>query len=120
MVILDVGGRDEPISPELLKVCDIVSPNETEFQRVIEGTIDDAAIEDFLANKIKAGGTLLLKLGEHGASHVSLQKHEDGNKSSRLQKMVIPAHKEGVYGTNEYKIVDTTGAGDCYTGAFTI
>jgi len=30
-----VGGRDEPISSELLSNIDIISPNETELERVI-------------------------------------------------------------------------------------
>jgi sugar/nucleoside kinase (ribokinase family) len=28
LVILDMGGRDEPLSEELLKNVDIISPNE--------------------------------------------------------------------------------------------
>ena len=28
LVILDVGGRDEPLSEELLSLIDIISPNE--------------------------------------------------------------------------------------------
>ncbi len=28
MVILDMGGRDEPLSEELIKNVDIISPNE--------------------------------------------------------------------------------------------
>jgi ribokinase len=35
MVILDVGGRDEPITTELLRYIDILSPNETELIRVL-------------------------------------------------------------------------------------
>ena len=31
-----MGGRDEPLSDELLKYIDIISPNETEFERVIK------------------------------------------------------------------------------------
>lgn len=33
-VILDAGGVDAPIPPELLKVIDILSPNETELARL--------------------------------------------------------------------------------------
>ena len=33
-VILDMGGRDEPISDELISLCDIISPNETEVSRL--------------------------------------------------------------------------------------
>ena len=28
LVVLDMGGMDDPISPELVKLCDIISPNE--------------------------------------------------------------------------------------------
>lgn len=35
MVILDVGGRDEPFTPELFQYIDILSPNETELIRVL-------------------------------------------------------------------------------------
>ena len=35
MVILDVGGRDELLSHDLLEDIDIISPNETELERVI-------------------------------------------------------------------------------------
>ena len=27
-IVLDLGGRDDAISPELISLCDIVSPNE--------------------------------------------------------------------------------------------
>ena len=30
IVILDMGGTDSPLSSELLELCDIISPNETE------------------------------------------------------------------------------------------
>jgi sugar/nucleoside kinase (ribokinase family) len=32
LVILDVGGRDEPLSKELLEQIDIISPNEVRFR----------------------------------------------------------------------------------------
>ncbi len=44
MVILDIGGRDEPLSSELLRYVDIVSPNETELVRVI-GTKPESEAE---------------------------------------------------------------------------
>lgn len=34
-VILDIGGRDEPLSEELLNLVHMISPNETELDRVI-------------------------------------------------------------------------------------
>lgn len=33
-VILDMGGRSDPISDELIRLCDIISPNETEVARL--------------------------------------------------------------------------------------
>ena len=33
LVILDVGGRDEPLSEELLHNIDIISPNEVSNQK---------------------------------------------------------------------------------------
>jgi len=51
------------------------------------------------------GLDILLKLGENGAAYIS---HTD---RSVLKSPAVPDHK----GKN---IVDTTGAGDCFTGAF--
>ena len=34
IVILDMGGADEPISQELIELCDIISPNQTEAKRL--------------------------------------------------------------------------------------
>ena len=45
IVILDMGGIDEPVSRELIHLCDIVSPNETEAKRLFnseEGEEEDA------------------------------------------------------------------------------
>ena len=39
-VILDMGGRDEPISERLLNSVDIISPNQTEFQRIVDSNKD--------------------------------------------------------------------------------
>lgn len=36
-----MGGRDEPLSEELLSNVDIISPNETEFERVIRKKVQD-------------------------------------------------------------------------------
>ena len=36
VVILDMGGIDEPVSQELIQLCDIVSPNETEAKRLFK------------------------------------------------------------------------------------
>jgi sugar/nucleoside kinase (ribokinase family) len=45
-VILDMGGRDEPISERLLNSVDIISPNQTEFQRIVDRDKDLLEIGD--------------------------------------------------------------------------
>lgn len=44
-VILDMGGRDDPLSEELLKTVDIISPNETELKRVMASAGFDDEME---------------------------------------------------------------------------
>ena len=71
MVILDVGGRDEPFSPDLLGYVDILSPNETELIRVIgkkpkDEKEHDHCIEELLRKYPNM--KLLLKKGEFGSA----------------------------------------------------
>lgn len=49
-VILDMGGKDEPLDKELLRSVDIISPNETELGRIL-GTKDLAIESDAEAEK---------------------------------------------------------------------
>lgn len=115
MVILDVGGRDELLSHDLLEDIDIISPNETELERVIHKKVssDDSLkqeIVEFISKypKIK----LLLKQGEHGSAFYSMDENQ----------VVTEIHKPA-YSFKDHpdlKLVDTTGAGDCFTGAFAL
>ena len=44
-VVLDMGGKDEPLDKELLANIDIVSPNQTELMRMCgteEGSVTDS------------------------------------------------------------------------------
>jgi ribokinase len=71
MVILDVGGRDEPFTEELFRYVDILSPNETELIRVIgkkpkDQEEQDYEIEIFLRKYPHM--KLLLKKGEFGSA----------------------------------------------------
>ena len=83
MVILDVGGRDEPLSEELLNLVDILSPNETELERVIGHkvqTFEEAkhALEKFVGDhethEIHRDLTVVLKMGEHGSAFLRYTK----------------------------------------------
>ena len=40
-----MGGRDEPLTEDLVKNVDIISPNESELQRMIGKKLDDESIE---------------------------------------------------------------------------
>jgi len=71
MVILDIGGRDEPLSSELLRYVDIVSPNETELVRVIGTKPETEAEHDHhIKNLLKEHNHMkvLLKKGEFGSA----------------------------------------------------
>ena len=91
-VILDMGGRDEPISDELISLCDIISPNETEVSRLfasllrveveeeeeykmerrisyheLDQTVAESKLKQFLGHQ-KPGFRLLMKEGSQGSS----------------------------------------------------
>ena len=82
MVILDVGGRDEPFTEELFRYVDILSPNETELIRVLgkkpnDQEEQDHEIELFLRKYphmkllLKKGGVRLCPLLLGGSSRTS-------------------------------------------------
>lgn len=101
LVVMDCGGQDSPISPELLGLIDILSPNETELANLtgVSGNYEAAAQVLF----DKGVSHLLLKLGSQGSQYIS--------KDFRLS---VPAF----HGSDA--IIDTTGAGDSFTAAFAL
>ena len=105
-VILDAGGHDIPITDSLLSSIDIFSPNETELERIMESDFDSnlSPIENGKALIEKYSNLkLLLKLGENGSVYIS--------NSEVIEVPAVSDHKGN-------KIIDTTGAGDWFTGAF--
>lgn len=125
-VILDMGGRDDPISRELISLCDIISPNESEVRRLFVTTnshnteevkgdaAEDSQITEFLKQQ-KSGLKLLMKQGSEGSCLIWL---EDKDGSSVLRKEHVPALKFSDY--PNFKLVDTTCAGDAYSAAFAV
>jgi ribokinase len=101
LVVMDAGGQDSPISAELLSAVDILSPNETELENLsgVAGDIEAAAQVLFE----RGVSHLLLKLGSQGSQFIS----KDLN-------VRVPAYQGSL------PIVDTTGAGDTFTAAFTV
>ena len=67
-VIMDLGGKDEPLLPEMLSFVDYLSPNETELTKVFMEGVDSA---ESLIEKYQ-NISLLMKMGPEGSK---LLKH---------------------------------------------
>lgn len=104
-VILDAGGsQDGPLPPALVARLTLCSPNETELARLTGmPTADDAQVLA-AARRLQAQGvrTVLVKLGARGC----LLVRADG---TILQQSACSV-----------PVVDTTGAGDCFTATYTV
>eukprot|EP00455_Lapot_gusevi_P005814 TRINITY_DN12488_c0_g1_i1.p1 TRINITY_DN12488_c0_g1~~TRINITY_DN12488_c0_g1_i1.p1 ORF type:complete len:307 (+),score=102.17 TRINITY_DN12488_c0_g1_i1:56-976(+) len=103
-VMMDVGGRAEALPAEFLPHISILSPNETELARITGmSTASDqeveAACQALLSQGVQA---ILVKLGSRGSLYVSSQEV--------IRQAAIPAPC----------VIDTTGAGDCFTAAFAV
>jgi ribokinase len=103
-VVLDAGGEDAPVPPALLAACDLLSPNETELARLTGLPTDSEAAVVTAARALQAGGAgdILVKLGARGA----LLLERSGS-----------LHRQGAF---PVPVVDTTGAGDCFTAAYAV
>ena len=103
-VILDAGGSGGVVLPALLSLVDILSPNEHELA-VLTGmptSTNEETLAAARALQARGAHTLLVKLGRRGA-------------------MLVPEQgKPVMHGAFEVKVVDTTGAGDCFTAAYAV
>ncbi|CAK0752448.1 hypothetical protein CVIRNUC_002147 [Coccomyxa viridis] len=104
-VLLDCGGVEGPIAPELMQSVTTLSPNETELARLTGKDTDSKDQAEEAARDILGQGvsSVLVKRGTNG----SLLIDKDGYRSS-----------QPIYEAD--KVVDTTGAGDCFTGAYAV
>lgn len=103
-VILDAGGADRPIKPELMECLAILAPNETELARLsgMECGTDDEIIA--AARKIQKelnAPSILAHIGDRGSIWIPVDGEIIRQEATKVEK-----------------IVDTTGAGDGFTGAF--
>ncbi|MBT8417086.1 MAG: ribokinase [Silicimonas sp.] len=92
------------VSREMLALCDIVTPNESEAEgitgvRVVSVADAEKAADAFLAMGV---GAAVITLGENGAFY------KDG-----VRAMHVPAFDAG-------PVVETTGAGDAFNGGFAV
>ncbi|GLJ06086.1 hypothetical protein SUGI_0031560 [Cryptomeria japonica] len=104
-VILDAGGMDDPIPDDLLKSITILSPNETELLRLTGMPTDtvDQVVEAATKFHERGVNQVLVKRGEQGSILVSKD----------APPIIQPAILAPV-------VLDTTGAGDTFTAAFSI
>jgi ribokinase len=88
------------IPEELLKLTDIIAPNETEVFELTDIKVDDTDKIREAADKLIEKGVkfVIITLGERGAALVSKEK-----------LIIVPAYK--------VKAIDTTAAGDSFIGA---
>jgi sugar/nucleoside kinase (ribokinase family) len=116
--VLDCGGQDAPISDNTLKHLSYISPNETELLR-LDPTIEigehfslEVAAEEIRKKLISKHPNLkvLLKLGSKGSAIITPELAVQGDVVTSLNPDVL----------KDFKIVDTVGAGDCFTGAFSV
>lgn len=103
-VVLDAGGATTPLPSALLRLVDVLSPNETELARLSgRPTANDAQVLAAARVLQRRGvGTVLVKLGARGALLVPRF-----GRPLRQRAFRVP-------------VVDTTGAGDCFTAAYTV
>ncbi|NND21029.1 MAG: ribokinase [Silicimonas sp.] len=92
------------VSREMLALCDIVTPNESEAEgitgvRVVSVADAEKAADAFLAMGV---GAAVITLGENGAFY------KDGTQAKH-----VPAFDAG-------PVVETTGAGDAFNGGFAV
>lgn len=119
LTVLNPAPFNRGLDREMLRAADVVTPNETEFAQLVEhlggtraainGARNAAKLSDALLHELcRSTGiaTLVVTLGARGAfvSHADPLARKDGDKYYRL-----PAEAA--------KVVDTTGAGDAFSGA---
>ena len=114
--VLDPAPANADTTPALLAAADVITPNETEFAALAQrhagraidpGTVHgmDPAMLHALCQRLQPA-TWVVTLGAHGAfvSHA-----RDALRGDAVERYAVPAPKADV--------VDTTGAGDAFSGA---
>lgn len=105
IIILDPAPYSEKISEELLSLVDYITPNETELMSLVKSDSQDFSLESMIekAKIVLESGVknVLVTLGKRGT---------------------LLINKEFVksFSVEDVKTVDTTAAGDCFTGAFAV
>ncbi|HIE0127882.1 TPA: ribokinase [Stenotrophomonas maltophilia] len=115
--VLNTAPADAPSTIGLLKLADVITPNETEFAALLGRHVgerveanDVAALDGAslhaLCRKLVGNGTVVVTLGSVGV----FVSHADENLRGDTQ----PYYRVGA---EQVQAIDTTGAGDAFNGA---
>jgi len=105
-VMWDSGGEDRKIPDDVLPFITYLCPNETELARLADREVNSAedAVAAAKSMQSKGAQALLVTLGSHGSVYIPA----NGGDVVRQACFTVD------------KVVDTTGAGDCFRGAFAV
>lgn len=107
-VVQDVGGEDRPISSDMLQLCDYIMPNESELQRLVHSLGESTTNSENIVDMAKL-------LQKHGARNVLVTQGSRGSTLVCESGDVI--HQAAC---SVLRVVDETGAGDCYRAGFVV
>lgn len=109
-VLYDSGGEDRAIPDDMLPLITYLCPNETELARLAGCSVSNVgdAIEAARLLQERGANALLVTLGALGS--VFIPRRGDASAPSTLRQTCFHVDK----------VVDTTGAGDCFRGAFAV
>lgn len=105
-IVLDCGGAEGPLPDALLDRVAVLSPNETELQR-LTGMKTETEEEVITAARVL--------IDNHGIASVLVKRGAQGSVLISGSKGETVLRQEAV---KVGDVLDTTGAGDCFTGAY--
>ncbi|KAL3921563.1 MAG: hypothetical protein SGILL_002684 [Bacillariaceae sp.] len=128
VICQDVGGEDRPISPEMLKLCDYVVPNESELKRLVQSSAtatsaekDNPSMSSTRQDITEEMDNIVAdakRLQEMGAANVLVTRGSVGSTLLTVDGQII--HQPAIRLPHTRPVVDETGAGDCYRAAFCV
>ncbi|TMW68579.1 hypothetical protein Poli38472_006047 [Pythium oligandrum] len=104
-VLWDCGGEDRKIPADILPLITFLCPNETELARLTDRSVDS----------IESAVTAARLLQEQGAQNLVVTLGSQGSVFVPADPSTEPTHQPCI---PVDRVVDTTGAGDCFRAAF--
>lgn len=114
IVMQDVGGEDRRMTSEAMSNCDYLIPNETELMRLVKSCLEEEGSSSAPSDPVECAKILQRR----GANHVLTTLGSKGSvlvtKNGTIVRCDACDLPEGS------RVIDETGAGDCYRAAFAI